>query len=174
MQVESIHNIFRAYDIRGIVDKEITEELSLNIGRAFGSYVLNKGKMVVGVSADVRPSSKSLLENLIEGLVSTGIRVMNFNELPTPISYYSLHNEKIAVDAAIQITGSHNPSNYNGFKLTFDAKPFFGEDIQLLYNMILNEEYIEAVGELDTYDIISEYNTMIEGKIKINKKLKLI
>ena len=173
MQVESIHNIFRAYDIRGIVDKEITEELALNIGRAFGSYVLNKGKLVVGVSADVRPSSDSLLKNLIEGLVSTGARVMNFNELPTPISYYSLHNEKINVDAAIQITGSHNPSNYNGFKLTFDAKPFFGEDIQLLYSMILNEEYIESNGELETYDIISDYNIMIENKINIGKRLKV-
>ena len=173
MQVESIHNIFRAYDIRGIVGTEITDELSLNIGRAFGSYILNKDKSVVGVSADVRPSSKSLLENLIDGLLSTGIRVINFNELPTPISYYSLHNEKINVDAAIQITGSHNPSNYNGFKLTFDSKPFFGEDIQLLYKMILNEDYLESEGELDTYDIISDYNSMIEHKININKRLKV-
>ena len=173
MQVESIHNIFRAYDIRGIVGTEITDELSLNIGRAFGSYILNKDKSVVGVSADVRPSSKSLLENLIDGLLSTGIRVINFNELPTPISYYSLHDEKINVDAAIQITGSHNPSNYNGFKLTFDSKPFFGEDIQLLYKMILNEDYLESEGELDTYDIISDYNSMIEHKININKRLKV-
>tara|TARA_B100001142_G_scaffold290436_1_gene307888 strand:- start:1083 stop:2462 length:1380 start_codon:yes stop_codon:yes gene_type:complete len=173
MQVESIHNIFRAYDIRGIVGTEITDELSLNIGCAFGSYILNKDKSVVGVSADVRPSSKSLLENLIDGLLSTGIRVINFNELPTPISYYSLHNEKINVDAAIQITGSHNPSNYNGFKLTFDSKPFFGEDIQLLYKMILNEDYLESKGELDTYDIISDYNRMIEHKININKRLKV-
>tara|TARA_X000001036_G_scaffold88399_1_gene80522 strand:- start:3617 stop:4996 length:1380 start_codon:yes stop_codon:yes gene_type:complete len=173
MQVESIHNIFRAYDIRGIVGTEITDELSLNIGRAFGSYILNKDKSVVGVSADVRPSSKSLLENLIDGLLSTGIRVINFNELPTPISYYSLHDEKINVDAAIQITGSHNPTNYNGFKLTFDSKPFFGEDIQLLYKMILNEDYLESEGELDTYDIISDYNSMIEHKININKRLKV-
>jgi len=170
---EPLKNIFREYDIRGIVGKEITDELSLNIGKAFGTYVINNNKRVIGVSADVRPSSSSLLENLIEGLLSTGVRVINFNKLPTPLSYYSLHNENLDVEAAIQITGSHNPSEYNGFKLTFDKKPFYGDDIQLLYKMILDKNYTLGSGELSTYDIISDYLTMIQEKININRKLKI-
>ena len=166
-------NIFRTYDIRGIVGKEISDELSLNIGKAFGSYVINNHKRVVGVSGDVRPSSPSLLDNLIKGLLSTGVKVVNFDKLPTPLSYYSLHNQKLDVEAAIQITGSHNPSEYNGFKLTFDKKPFYGDDIQLLYKIIINKDYLQGDGELITYDIISDYLEMIQEKININRKLKI-
>ena len=173
MQVELIKNIFRAYDIRGIVDKEVTNELALSIGKAYGSFLIKNNKKTIGVSGDVRLSTESLLDHLNQGLLSTGINVISFNKLPTPISYYSLHNDNLIVDAAIQITGSHNPSNYNGFKLTYDAKPFYGDDIQLLYNMILNEDYIQSKGTFRSYDIISDYNQMIESKIKINKRLKV-
>jgi len=166
-------NIFRTYDIRGIVGKEITNELSLNIGKGFGTYIINNHKRVVGVSGDVRPSSSSLLDNLIKGLLSVGVKVVNFDKLPTPLSYYSLHNQKLDVEAAIQITGSHNPSEYNGFKLTFDKKPFYGDDIQLLYKIIINKDYLQGDGELITYDIISDYFKMIQEKININKKLKI-
>ena len=77
------------------------------------------------------------------------------------------------VDASIQITGSHNPSEYNGFKITFDKKPFFGDDIQLLYNMIVEEEFISGEGELSEYDIKSDYLKMIESKINVKKKIKV-
>ena len=110
---------------------------------------------------------------MTKGLLSTGIDVISFNKLPTPLSYYSLHCNSINVDAAIQITGSHNPSNYNGFKLTYDSKPFYGEDIQLLYSMILNEDFIQSKGTLSSYDMISDYNQMIQSKININKRLKV-
>jgi len=173
MQVESVKNIFRAYDIRGIVDEEVTNELALNIGKAYGTFLIRNSKKTIGISGDVRLSTDTLLENLTQGLLSTGIDVISFNKLPTPLSYYSLHCESINVDAAIQITGSHNPSNYNGFKLTYDSKPFYGEDIQLLYSMILNEDFIESKGKLSSYDLISDYNQMIQSKIKINKRLKV-
>ena len=173
MQVESVKNIFRAYDIRGIVDKEVTNELALNIGKAYGTFLIRNSKKTIGISGDVRLSTDTLLENLTKGLLSTGIDVISFNKLPTPLSYYSLHCNSINVDAAIQITGSHNPSNYNGFKLTYDSKPFYGEDIQLLYSMILNEDFIQSKGTLSSYDIISDYNQMIQSKININKRLKV-
>ncbi len=173
MQVELIKNIFRAYDIRGIVDKEVTNDLALSIGKAYGSFLIKNNKKTIGVSGDVRLSTESLLDYLTQGLLSTGINVISFNKLPTPISYYSLHNDNLNVDAAIQITGSHNPSNYNGFKLTYDAKPFYGDDIQLLYNMILNEDYIQSKGTFRSYDIISDYTQMIESKIKIKNRLKV-
>ena len=173
MQVESVKNIFRAYDIRGIVDKEVTNELALNIGKAYGTFLIRNSKKTIGISGDVRLSTDTLLENLTEGLLSTGIDVISFNKLPTPLSYYSLHCNSINVDAAIQITGSHNPSNYNGFKLTYDSKPFYGEDIQLLYSMILNEDFIQSKGTLSSYDMISDYNQMIQSKININKRLRV-
>ena len=173
MQVESVKNIFRAYDIRGIVDKEVTNELALNIGKAYGTFLIRNSKKTIGISGDVRLSTDTLLENLTQGLLSTGIDVISFNKLPTPLSYYSLHCNSINVDAAIQITGSHNPSNYNGFKLTYDSKPFYGDDIQLLYSMILNEDFIQSKGKLSSYDMISDYNQMIQSKIKINKRLKV-
>ena len=154
MQVESIKNIFRAYDIRGIVDKEVTNELALNIGKAYGTFLIRNSKKTIGISGDVRLSTDTLLENLTQGLLSTGIDVISFNKLPTPLSYYSLHSNRLNVDAAIQITGSHNPSNYNGFKLTYDSKPFYGEDIQLLYSMILNEDFIQSKGTLSSYDTL--------------------
>ena len=116
--------IFRTYDIRGIVDKEITNALSKEIGKGFGTYVINNDKHTIGVSCDVRPSSSYLLKELIEGLLSTGVKVINFGELPTPVNYYSLHNNNLNIDAAIQITGSHNPSEYNGFKFTFNSTYF--------------------------------------------------
>ena len=173
MQVESVKNIFRAYDIRGIVNEEVTNELALNIGKAYGTFLIRNSKKTIGISGDVRLSTDTLLENLTQGLLSTGIDVISFNKLPTPLSYYSLHCKSINVDAAIQITGSHNPSNYNGFKLTYDSKPFYGEDIQLLYSMILNEDFIESKGKLSSYDLISDYNQMIQSKININKRLKV-
>ena len=173
MQVESVKNIFRAYDIRGIVNEEVTNELALNIGKAYGTFLIRNSKKTIGISGDVRLSTDTLLENLTQGLLSTGIDVISFNKLPTPLSYYSLHCNSINVDAAIQITGSHNPSNYNGFKLTYDSKPFYGEDIQLLYSMILNEDFIQSKGTLSSYDMISDYNQMIQSKININKRLKV-
>ena len=143
-----LNHIFRTYDIRGIVDKEITNALSKEIGKGFGTYVINNDKHTIGVSCDVRPSSSYLLKELIDGLLSTGVKVINFGELPTPVNYYSLYNNNLNIDAAIQITGSHNPSEYNGFKFTFNKRPFFGDDIQLLYNIILKEKFISGKGEL--------------------------
>ena len=168
-----LNHIFRTYDIRGIVDKEITNALSKEIGKGFGTYVINNDKHTIGVSCDVRPSSSYLLKELIDGLLSTGVKVINFGELPTPVNYYSLHNNNLNIDAAIQITGSHNPSEYNGFKFTFNKRPFFGDDIQLLYNIILKEKFISEKGSCIDYNIINDYKGMLKQKINIPKKLKV-
>ena len=111
-------HIFREYDIRGIVDIDIDQNVAYKIGRAFGAYIINNNKKNVAISGDVRPSTDLLFEYLQYGLLESGINVLDLGKLPTPLSYYSMHNDKIDVDAAIQITGSHNPSDYNGFKIT--------------------------------------------------------
>ena len=167
------NHIFRTYDIRGIVGREITDDLSREIGQAFGTFMSKNSKKTIGVSCDVRPSSSSLLESLINGLLSAGMQVTRFGELATPVNYYSLHNPNLNIEAAIQITGSHNPSEYNGFKITYDGKPFFGDDIQLLYNMILSNDFIQGNGTCSDYNIITDYDNMIVNKIKISKKIKV-
>ena len=86
----------------------------------------------------ITPSATLEMTAKAAELRATGIDVINLGKLPTPLNYYSMYTDKFKVDAAIQITGSHNPSDYNGFKITYGKKPFYGEDIQLLYNMIFS------------------------------------
>ena len=114
------NNIFREYDIRGIVGKEIDDDLAYKIGRGFGAYLINNNRKKIAISGDVRNSTDALMTHLELGLLESGVDVTNLGKLPTPLSYYSMYTDKINVDAAIQITGSHNPSDYNGFKITYD------------------------------------------------------
>ena len=168
-----VNNIFREYDIRGIVDKEVDNNLAYNIGRGFGSYLINNNRNKIAISGDVRHSTDALMTHLESGLLESGINVINLGKLPTPLNYYSMYTDQIEVDAAIQITGSHNPSNYNGFKITYDKKPFYGEDIQLLYNMIINEDFTSGLGIKETFSIIDDYSNMIHRKIDIKNKIKV-
>jgi len=165
------NNIFREYDIRGIVGEEIDDNLALKIGKGFGSYLIRNHKKDIAISGDVRLSTDSLLESLENGLIDSGIDVINLGKLPTPLNYYSMHTNKIKVDAAIQITGSHNPSEYNGFKITYGKKPFYGKDIQMLYNMIIHKDFISGRGSKETYNIIDDYSKMIQSKIRIDNKI---
>ena len=166
-------NIFRAYDIRGIVDKEITKGLAYKIGRGFASYLINNNGKKIAISGDVRPSTNILMKYLESGLLDSGIDVVNLGKLPTPLNYYSMYTDKMDIDASIQITGSHNPSEYNGFKITYKKKPFYGDDIQLLYRIIKNEDFIDGKGSLSSFNILQDYFDMIYSKIKIKDKIKV-
>jgi phosphomannomutase/phosphoglucomutase len=168
-----VNNIFREYDIRGIVDKEVDNNLAYKIGRGFGSHLINNNRNKIAISGDVRHSTDTLMAHLESGLLESGVNVINLGKLPTPLNYYSMYTDKIKVDAAIQITGSHNPSNYNGFKITYDKKPFYGEDIQLLYNMIISEDFTSGVGSKENFNIIDDYSRMIHQKINVKDKMKV-
>ena len=111
--------------------------------------------------------------HLESGLLESGIDVINLGKLPTPLNYYSMYTDKFKVDAAIQITGSHNPSDYNGFKITYGKKPFYGKDIQLLYNIIINEDFTSGMGSKKNFNIIDDYSTMIHQKINVKNKMKV-
>ena len=130
-------NIFRAYDIRGIVEKDITDEVAYKIGRGFGHIVRKTNKNIIAISGDVRPSTDKLLQMIEKGLKESGINVINLGTLPTPVNYFCSFSKNIDVDGSIQITGSHNPSEYNGFKITLDKKPYYGDDNQNLYKTIV-------------------------------------
>ena len=126
--------IFREYDIRGVVDRDLTDKVVLNLGRAFGTYMLKNNAHSLSVGGDIRLSTERFREQLISGLISTGVHVVDLGPVPTPVQYYSMH--VLPVDAGIMITGSHNPPDYNGFKMTLHNSPVFGEEIQKLRKII--------------------------------------
>jgi phosphomannomutase/phosphoglucomutase len=128
-------SIFRAYDIRGIYDIDLTNDDAYVIGKAFGSKMLDEGKMNVLVGYDTRSSSKPLFDSLSRGLLESGIDIINIGEVTTPMYYYALFLFKST--AGIMITASHNPKEYNGFKMTFNGKyNAYGDDIQSFKNFI--------------------------------------
>ena len=148
--------ILRAYDIRGIVDEELSEQDAWNIGKSFGSIVKDHYEIPkIAVGYDGRLSSPALKKRLIEGLLTTGIQVIEIGLGPSPMLYYASHFLKC--HAAIMVTGSHNPLNHNGFKLVFENKPFFGSQIQSLGHRIAKKDFHEGIGTLEVYDIKNDY-----------------
>ena len=126
--------MFREYDIRGIVDVDFPDEVVKKLGKAFGTYILRKGGTQISVSGDIRESSPILKANFIKGALSTGLNIIDIGIVPTPVNYYSMY--KLETDGAVQITGSHNPNEFNGFKFSCLKESFYGQKIQLLKNMI--------------------------------------
>jgi phosphomannomutase / phosphoglucomutase len=126
--------IFRQYDVRGIVDRDLTTEVALALGKAYATYLDRHAiKGAVAVGRDNRPSGSKLRDSLVEGLTSCGRDVVDVGVVPTPLLYWSLHH--VGVSGGIQITGSHNPPEYNGFKLSVGAASLHGDEIQELYKL---------------------------------------
>ncbi|MBQ5497369.1 MAG: phosphomannomutase, partial [Acetobacter sp.] len=120
----------REYDIRGIVGKTLTSEDAFAIGRTFGSIVRRNGGKIMVVGYDGRLSSPMLEEALVQGAVECGLKIMRIGCGPTPMLYYA--SVALQSDGAIMVTGSHNPPDYNGFKMILAGKPFFGEQIRAM------------------------------------------
>ena len=165
-------SIFREYDIRGIVKLDFSKQVVENLGRAFGTYILRQQGISISISGDIRESSPILKKNFIKGVLSTGVNVIDIGILPTPVNYYSIYH--LNTDAAVQITGSHNPSEFNGFKFSCKNESFYGEKIQILKKMIINTDFEKGNGKIKKQDILDDYIKMICSKIKLNKKLKVI
>ena len=165
-------NIFREYDIRGIADSDFTDDVVLNLGKAFGTYVIRDGCASISISGDVRLTTPRLKKKLIEGVLSTGIDVIDIGTLPTPVNYFSMFC--LDIDGAIQITGSHNPKEYNGFKFSYKKTSFFGIQIQDLYRLIDDNDFEKGNGKLFHKDILSKYIDMLYSKININKPMNII
>ncbi|NPA28209.1 MAG: phosphomannomutase/phosphoglucomutase [Epsilonproteobacteria bacterium] len=146
-------SIFREYDIRGVVDRDLNEKSVKLIGYFLGKKIKEKGG-VVSVGYDARLHSPLLRDYLVSGLNFAGCKVYDIGLVPTPVSYFSNYRfpyEKI--DGSIMITGSHNPKEYNGFKITIDKKPFFGEDIYRLRDEILKNENLEIPTNLEREEV---------------------
>ena len=168
------NSIFREYDIRGIVDTDFADDVVINLGRAYGSFLRNNNQNNISVSGDIRYSTNNLKKNLVEGLLSTGINVFDMGVLPTPVNYFSLFHTDIP--NSVQITGSHNPKEYNGFKLSFNKKPFFGKDILLLKETMINKLFFKSLekGNYKKIDILEDYTKMIKNNITINKEINCV
>ena len=165
-------SMFREYDIRGIVKLDFPNPVVESLGKAFGTYISRQKGNVISISGDIRESSPELKTNFINGILSTGVNVIDTGILPTPVNYYSMYH--LNTDAAVQITGSHNPNEFNGFKFSCMSESFYGKKIQLLKNMILNKDFEQGNGELKKQDILNDYIQMLCSKIKLNKTLKVI
>ena len=164
--------IFREYDIRGKVFDDFPPELVEALGKGFGTYIKRSGGQEIALSGDVRLTTPDLMEQFKTGVLSTGVDVIKIGILPTPANYYSMFS--LGVAGAVQITGSHNPPEFNGFKLSRDKKAVFGEAIQEIRVIIEKEDYETGEGAEASYDILTKYKRMIASKIDINKPMKVV
>ncbi len=166
--------IFRAYDIRGIYNDDITNETAYTLGKSFGTYVLERGATEVLVGHDNRLSSPVLSENLIKGLLETGVNVTDLGLVTTPMYYYA--RSFLNKWSAVMITASHNPSNHNGFKISFDSRGnAAGEEIQAFKDYTNAGNFVTGKGIYSTYDIRENYINLLVNSLKLgNKKIKLV
>ncbi|MGI8942906.1 MAG: phosphoglucomutase/phosphomannomutase PgmG [Qipengyuania sp.] len=148
--------ILREYDIRGIIGETLGPDDARAIGRSFGTMLREAGGRKVAVGFDGRASSPILEHALVEGLTASGCDVVRIGLGPTPMLYYAEASAE-DVEGGIQITGSHNPPNYNGFKMVFQGRPFFGSDIQTLGQRAAQGEWLDGVGEVENRDLMDEY-----------------
>ena len=139
--------IFRQYDIRGVVGGDLTVDAAHVIGRAFAAFLAHHGmERPVAVGRDNRPSGQGLRDALVAGLTSSGVDVVDVGVVPTPLLYWSLSH--LDVGAGIQITGSHNPPEYNGFKICLGTESVHGEELQALYRTALGGKFPSGGGSV--------------------------
>jgi phosphomannomutase len=173
MQVTA--SIFKAYDIRGIVDETLSEAVAEHLGRAFGTEALKLGEKAVAVGRDGRLSGPSLAGALIRGLRSTGVNVIDLGAVTTPMLYYvAATRGDQGCHSGIQVTGSHNPKNYNGFKMVLAGRAIYGDDIQGLRQRIEAEDYTSGAGTLTELNVLAEYTQRIVGDCKLARPLKIV
>ena len=164
--------IFREYDIRGVVNRDLTPEIVKRLGQGFGTRMASSGRKNLVVGRDGRLSSNPFAEALIEGILSTGCDVVDLRTCPTPVFYFSLfHLDK---DGGMMVTGSHNPPEFNGFKVAVGKSTIFGEEIQDLRKLIQKGEFIIGRGSLSKIEIIRPYQDYILKNVSLEKKIKVV
>jgi phosphomannomutase/phosphoglucomutase len=167
--------IFRQYDIRGIVGKDLTLDAARAVGAAYAAYLADQGRSgAVVVSRDNRPSGPMLRDALIDGLTSSGVDVVDVGVVPTPLNYWALHH--VPCVGGIQITGSHNPPEYNGFKLSIGTGSMHGEDIQDLYRLTQSPRAAAPrAGAVRYEEIIDRYIDDIVKRVgKLSRPMKIV
>jgi len=164
-------SIFKAYDIRGIVGQTLSPEVARQIGQAFGSAALAKGQSSVVIGRDGRLSGPELAAALAAGLQSVGIDVIDLGVVATPMVYFGTH--VLGTQSGVMVTGSHNPPDYNGFKMVLAGEAIHGETIQGLYQAIVRNAFVAGAGSYRTHDIRNEYLQRIIGDAKLARPMKI-
>lgn len=168
-------SVFKAYDIRGVVGQTIDERFARHLGRAFGSQALAEGEKAVAVGRDGRLSGPGLVKALIAGLKSTGLDVVDLGAVTTPMVYYVAATRGAhGCRSAIQVTGSHNPKDYNGFKMVLAGRAIHGDEIQALRRRIETETYTQGSGRSAKMDIGAEYAARITGDARLARPMKIV
>ncbi|MFP5472702.1 MAG: phosphomannomutase/phosphoglucomutase [Gammaproteobacteria bacterium] len=165
-------SIFKAYDIRGIVPSTLDAEVAEALGRAFGSAARAAGERTVAVGRDGRLSGPSLAEALIRGLVATGVEVIDIGAVTTPMLYFAANT---LCTSGIQVTGSHNPKDYNGFKMVLAGRAIYGDEIQGLRKVMEDgSAQLAEGGSVRKVDVLPAYVERITGDIKLQRPLKIV
>ena len=164
--------IFREYDIRGMVEEDLTDEVVTNIGRAVATYMVERGKRAAAIGRDCRLSSEHFRDLLVEAMVKGGLDVTDLGIVPTPLFYFSLFN--LDADGGVMVTGSHNPPEFNGFKVAFDRTTLYGPEIQSLGSIIEEERFVRGTGSYSQYPhIVKDYYRFLRGNLKLDKRLRV-
>jgi phosphomannomutase/phosphoglucomutase len=164
--------IFREYDIRGVAERDLPDELVNKLGQALGTYISQKGGKKITVGRDCRVSSQRIRNALVNGILSCGIDVIDIDLVPTPLLYFSV--VQLKVDGGIMITGSHNPPEHNGFKICIGPSTIHGEEIQAIKELLLKGVFTKGSGKQSAYDIKPDYSDMVVKNIKHPLNLNIV
>ena len=165
-------SIFKAYDIRGVVPSTLTEEVAYHLGQAFGTHAAAHGETVVAVGRDGRLSGPALSQALIRGLVDVGVQVIDIGAATTPMLYFATST---LCASGIQVTGSHNPKDYNGFKMVLGGRAIYGDEIQSLRTIMQNETWVlKSGGSVKQVDVTADYQARIVSDIRLQRPMKIV
>ena len=163
--------IFREYDIRGVVDVDLTAQVVELLGRGIGSYLTRRGVGRISLGRDGRISSLQIRDQLLAGLTGTGLEVIDLGIVPTPLSYWSTH--RLPVEGAVMITGSHNPPEYNGFKITHGTEAIYGAEIERIRDIIQARNFAGGSGSVRQQEIKPDYIDDLAGRLKVSRPVAL-
>ncbi len=165
-------HIFRAYDIRGIVEQELTDTLVTRIGKALGTLAGEQQQQAILVASDGRTSSPAIKNTLVKALLDSGRDVVDIGLVPTPVLYYA--TQTLDIRSGVVVTASHNPADYNGFKITIDGKPLAGSALQDLKERMVAGKFSSGSGRLAKQDVKANYVDAVLGDIAISNPLKIV
>ena len=163
--------IFRQYDIRGIAGKDMTDEDVVVLGKGIGTYLARRGNRFIAVGRDCRTTSDAYSEALITGLMATGARVVDIGVCPTPLSYFAIRH--LSTEGSVMVTASHNPAEYNGFKICSGVDSVYGEQIQQIRIIIDKGDFEQGTGSKEAYDIIPPYIDYVLNNIHLERPMRV-
>ena len=164
-------SVFREYDVRGIVGKDLTDDFVFELGKSIGTYATAEGVKAMSLGRDCRLSSEKFLSLLAKGLLATGIDIVDIGLCATPMLYFSIHHFKL--DGGVMVTGSHNPPEFNGFKICVGKETIYGEEVQKLREIMEAKKYTAGNGKVTTQTVTDAYENYLGNNVKIASGLKV-